>query len=74
MQECTITVKARLSSEASVSEKQIRDALWYYYYDVDKTVAYLQREHFTFTDKLLLMLGSEPIFQHSEEAKGTKQI
>jgi elongation factor 1 alpha-like protein len=28
-----------------ITEKQIRDSLWHYYYDVDKTIAYLLKEH-----------------------------
>jgi elongation factor 1 alpha-like protein len=28
-----------------ITEKQIHDSLWHYYYDVDKTIAYLLKEH-----------------------------
>ena len=42
MKLATEEVKAALSTQASkVTDTQIRDALWHYYYDVDKTVAYL---------------------------------
>jgi len=27
-----------------ISDSQIQESLWYYYFDVDKTVAYLRRE------------------------------
>jgi hypothetical protein len=27
-----------------ISDAQIQESLWYYYFDVDKTVAYLKRE------------------------------
>ena len=27
-----------------ISDAQIQESLWYYYFDVDKTVAYLRRE------------------------------
>ena len=38
----TATTKAILGSETPVTDKEIQDALWYYYYDVDKAVAFLQ--------------------------------
>ena len=42
MRQGTAEVKAALGVEAhKVSIEQIEEALWYYYYDVDKTVAYL---------------------------------
>lgn len=42
MQQGTIDVKAALASEASkVTTEQIQEALWHYYFDVDKSVAYL---------------------------------
>ncbi|KAK3939099.1 putative glucose-regulated protein 78 of hsp70 family [Diplogelasinospora grovesii] len=42
MKVCTVDVKDRLGDAASkVSTAQIEEALWHYYYDVDKTVAYL---------------------------------
>src|SRR4051794_33643673 len=42
MKQGTAEVKAALSSQASkVTDAQIQEALWHYFYDVDKTVAYL---------------------------------
>src|ERR1700710_3156935 len=42
MRQGIIDVKAALGPAFEVSEKEIHDSLWHYYYDVDKTVAYLQ--------------------------------
>lgn len=40
----TADVRAALRDDASkVTVKQIEEALWHYYYDVDKSVAYLQK-------------------------------
>lgn len=42
MNEATTEVKSALGPRADeVTTKQIQDALWHYYYDVDKSVAYL---------------------------------
>jgi len=42
MHQGTIDVKAALAGESSkVSTEQIQEALWHYYFDVDKSVAYL---------------------------------
>lgn len=42
MKQGTADVRAALSMEASkVTDAQIQEALWHYFYDVDKTVAYL---------------------------------
>lgn len=38
----TIAVRAELPEGAgNITEKQIHDALWHYYYDIEKTVGYL---------------------------------
>ena len=42
MAAATAEVKSMLGPQASkVTIEQIQDSLWHYYYDVDKTVAYL---------------------------------
>jgi hypothetical protein len=42
MTAATAEVKSMLGPQASkVTTQQIQDSLWYYYYDVDKTIAYL---------------------------------
>lgn len=28
-----------------ITDKQIQEALWHYYYDIDKSVSYLQKEY-----------------------------
>lgn len=33
-------------SLANITEKEIREALWHYYYDVDKAVGYLKSMHY----------------------------
>ena len=37
----TASVRSILGPEVLVSDKDIQDSLWHYYYDVDKTVDYL---------------------------------
>lgn len=42
----TIAVRAVLPAEGgNITEKQIHDPLWHYYYDVEKTVRYLVRTY-----------------------------
>ena len=44
--DATVEVLARLGeSSEKVTPKQIKDALWHYYFDIDKTVAYLDRTY-----------------------------
>jgi hypothetical protein len=42
MRQAIVDVKAALEPEYQLPEKEIYDSLWHYYYDVDKSVAYLQ--------------------------------
>lgn len=45
MRQGTIAVRADLGEDSNFStDKEIRDSLWYYYYDIDKTVAYLRKQ------------------------------
>jgi elongation factor 1 alpha-like protein len=44
LREGTVKVRAALGSTYSISEKDIHDALWNYYYDIGKTVTYLKSE------------------------------
>ena len=37
----TIKVRDILSEGAGITDKEIEDSLWHYYYDIDKTVNYL---------------------------------
>ena len=37
----TAKVRNVLGSEDSITDKDIQDSLWHYYYDVEKTVNYL---------------------------------
>lgn len=45
MRQGTIQVKAALASSISVSDAEIQEALWHYYYDIDKSVTYLKNKH-----------------------------
>ncbi|KAF2193014.1 hypothetical protein K469DRAFT_693090 [Zopfia rhizophila CBS 207.26] len=40
-----IKVKEALNSSITVSDSQIQEALWHYYYDVGKSVTYLKNKH-----------------------------
>lgn len=42
MHEGKAQVKKALGSSYSVSDKEIEEALWHYYYDVSKSVSYLK--------------------------------
>lgn len=55
MRQGTIKVREALGSEYSnVSNKQIEEALWNYYYDIGKSVSYLKSEPTrAMTDRLL---------------------
>ena len=37
----TIKVRDILGEDAGITDKEIEDSLWHYYYDIDKTVNYL---------------------------------
>ena len=39
----TIAVREALEPGLEVSDKEIEESLWYYYFDVDKTLAYLRK-------------------------------
>jgi len=41
MRQATDAVREALGQNSDATTKEIEEALWYYYYDVDKTVAYL---------------------------------
>ena len=42
MQIGTAKVRSTLGESFEVSDQQIQEALWYYYFDTDKTVVYLK--------------------------------
>lgn len=41
MRDGTIKVRDVLGPDVAVTDKEIQDSLWHYYYDVGKTVIYL---------------------------------
>jgi len=41
MRQGTDAVREALGQDSDTTTKEIEEALWYYYYDVDKTLAYL---------------------------------
>jgi elongation factor 1 alpha-like protein len=42
MRQATVDVKAAIKDDFSATDEEIQESLWYYYFDVDKTVTYLQ--------------------------------
>lgn len=40
----TVAVRAELGAGFPVTDQQIKDSLWHYFYDIAKTVAYLKSE------------------------------
>jgi hypothetical protein len=42
LQEGAAKVKSLLGSDVAVTDKQIQDALWYYFYDIEKSVTFLK--------------------------------
>lgn len=45
MQQGTIKVREGLGTTYNVSDKDIQEALWHYYYDVGKSVSYLKSKY-----------------------------
>lgn len=45
----TIKVREGLGSAYKLSDSEIQEALWNYYYDVTKSVAYLKSERFNYS-------------------------
>ncbi|MCJ1478359.1 Hsp70 suppressor, GTPase facilitates ribosomal subunit dissociation [Lambiella insularis] len=60
LQEGTAQVRSILGPEVAVTDKDIQDSLWHYYYDIEKTVTYLLNQQ------------SEP--QPKSKKSGTKGI
>ena len=46
----TIEVRKQLGSEYNPSDSEIQEALWHYYYDIGKSVAYLKSQRFPYID------------------------
>jgi elongation factor 1 alpha-like protein len=40
----TVAVRAELGDSFPVTDQEIQDSLWHYFYDIAKTVAYLKSE------------------------------
>ena len=40
-------MRANMPDAGHITEKQIHDALWHYYYDIEKTVGYLLETYVT---------------------------
>jgi len=45
LREGTAKVRSVLGSEESITDKDIQDSLWHYYYDTEKTINYLLSTH-----------------------------
>lgn len=48
MRQGTASVREALGDTFDVSDKAIQDALWHYYYDVEKSITYLKSESQTY--------------------------
>lgn len=71
----TIKVRAILGPSSSIAEKEIHEALWHYYYDVGKSVAYLtSRDPFLpiFEPKLTLSDKHKPQVATKKQANENK--
>lgn len=56
----TIQVRENLPEGPNrITDKQIQDSLWHYYYDVDKTVSYLVKKYMTKPKEKKLTGGSQ---------------
>ena len=44
----TIQVRDTIGDQVSLTDGEIQDSLWHYYYDIDKTVNYLLSEQHRF--------------------------
>jgi elongation factor 1 alpha-like protein len=54
MRICTVKVREALDSSLDVTDAQIQESLWHYYYDVGKTVTYLKsKSRFVFEQECL---------------------
>ena len=59
----TLAVRAALPPAAAhITDKEIQESLWHYYYDVEKSVAYLVSKHV-----------AKPKAQKKEKAQGEKK-
>ncbi|KAF2760384.1 hypothetical protein EJ05DRAFT_282945 [Pseudovirgaria hyperparasitica] len=52
LRQCTVKVKSALGSEYIISDQEIQEALWHYYYDIHKSITYLKNKHATPTTNL----------------------
>jgi hypothetical protein len=57
-------VRQRLGARSGLREAEIRETLWYYYFDVDESVAWLAGRPFT-----TLLLTSKEKYKKAEAAK-----
>ncbi|OCL09549.1 hypothetical protein AOQ84DRAFT_338766 [Glonium stellatum] len=70
MRQGTIQVKAALASSISVSDAEIQEALWHYYYDIDKSVTYLKSKSAKVEEKKssgkldILIFGLKKLFPY----------
>ncbi len=75
LNEGTANVRAALGVEASkVTVAQIEEALWHYYYDVDKTVAYLTSKFINPAPKATTPKATKPAPQQSNGKSVTHAI
>ena len=73
MQEGTAQVRSVLGPEVSISDKDIQDSLWHYYYDIERTVTYLLSMYLTVILNPIwrLMLVDQRSIPEARKAKKT---
>jgi elongation factor 1 alpha-like protein len=49
MRRATVDVKAAIKDDFIATDEEIQESLWYYYFDVDKTVNYLRGMYISYT-------------------------
>lgn len=59
----TVAVRAELPTDNHITDAQIQEALWNYYYDIEKSVSYLTNKYIT-----------KPKTPKKEASKPTKKI
>ncbi|PVU87273.1 hypothetical protein BB561_006402 [Smittium simulii] len=45
LEQCLKNIKAKLGNQQKIPDKEIKDTLWYYYFDEKKTISYLAKEY-----------------------------
>lgn len=68
MRQGTIEVKAALDDSISISDKEIEEALWHYFYDITKSVTYLKNKHAPMPTKVAAQKKSKQVSRFDRAA------